>query len=329
MELVKLNPAEFGLTDQTAKNIQDQFAPMLAKMVELENEYNEVINLLPTDPERPKKAKEVRLKYVKIRTGTAEIHKQQKSFYLNGGRFVDGWKNAQIFASNQKENALEAIEKEEENRQKQIIENLQNHRAELIRHYVDDTTMLKLGEMPEDVFTAYLAAKKQNYLDRIEAERKAEADRIEREKQEAIERERIKVENEKLKAEAMEREGLMKIEREKAAKELAEQKAKAEAERLKIEKQRKAEAMERERLQKELDAKAEAERKEKAAKEAADKAAKLAADKAAKAPVKKQLSGWVDSFDLPKIAIDNEITKQVIQKHEAFKSWAKTQIENL
>lgn len=30
-ELVKINPSEFGLTDETAKNIQSQFEPMQNK----------------------------------------------------------------------------------------------------------------------------------------------------------------------------------------------------------------------------------------------------------------------------------------------------------
>ena len=111
MEIVKINPVDYNLTDDTAKNIQQQFEPMLKKMVELENEFNEVVNLAIGESETTKKAKELRLKYVKVRTGTAEIHKNQKAFYLNGGRFIDGWKNAQLFASQGKESKLEEIEK--------------------------------------------------------------------------------------------------------------------------------------------------------------------------------------------------------------------------
>jgi hypothetical protein len=48
---------------------------------------------------------------MKIRTATLDIHKKQKAFYLAGGKFVDGWKNAQHFASMGKEEKLEEIEK--------------------------------------------------------------------------------------------------------------------------------------------------------------------------------------------------------------------------
>ena len=44
-EIVKLNPSEFGIEDSKAADIAAQFKPMLDKMVELENEYNEVIAL--------------------------------------------------------------------------------------------------------------------------------------------------------------------------------------------------------------------------------------------------------------------------------------------
>jgi len=46
--------------------------------------------------------KELRLKYMKIRTATLDIHKKQKAFYLAGGRFVDGWMNASLMALSSK-----------------------------------------------------------------------------------------------------------------------------------------------------------------------------------------------------------------------------------
>ena len=99
--IVKINPADYGLTETKAKEIEAMFKPMLQKMVELEEEYNEVVKL-EINKDTCTKAKELRLKYVKVRTGTASIHKELKAFYLNGGRFVDGWKNAQLFASQER-----------------------------------------------------------------------------------------------------------------------------------------------------------------------------------------------------------------------------------
>jgi DNA repair exonuclease SbcCD ATPase subunit len=350
-ELVKVNPAEFGLTDDTAKNIQAQFDPMLKKMVELEEEFNQVVVLPIDDLNTAKKAKELRLKYVKIRTGTAEIHKSQKAFYLNGGRFVDGWKNAQLFASQSKEERLESIEKHLENLEKKRIEDLNLLRVELIRPYVFDTTATNFGTMPEDVWNAYYQTKKKDYEDRIAAEKKAEEERIAKEKQEAEEREQQRLENIRLKEEAERRNAELKAEREanearersireEAERKLAEERriakeetdrkeaaAKKEREELdaKLEEQRKENA----RIEKELQEKRDADLKAQQEKEAAELKAKKEAEKLAKAPIKKQLTIWVDSFVSPETPIENEKKALILEKFEAFKKWAKSEIESI
>ena len=66
MSTVKINPADFGIEESKAKQIQEQFQPMLDKMVELEKEANEVFKMPISKASA--KAKEVRLKYVKVRT---------------------------------------------------------------------------------------------------------------------------------------------------------------------------------------------------------------------------------------------------------------------
>lgn len=329
MELVKINPKEFGLTDETAKNIQEQFAPMLQKMVELEAEYNTILKLPIEDPETSKKAKETRLKYVKVRTGTAEIHKQQKAFYLNGGRFVDGWKNAQLFASQGKEDELEKIEKYQEILAQQKRDKLQLERTELIRPYVEDTTALDLGSMQEDVFQAYLSAKKQAYEDKLAAEKKAEEDRIAAEKAEAEAREAQRLENLRLKAEAEAREKEIQKERDKAESErkrLAAEQAKKDAE---MQAKLKAEAEAKAKLEAELKAKRDAEIKAENDRKAAEAKAKAEAEKLAKAPIKKQLTIWVDSFSIPASDLKHDKKTAIEQKFEAFKKWAKTEIESI
>ena len=215
-EIVKIDPKEYGIEDSKAADIAAQFQPMLDKMVELEAEYNQVINMPIGDKETAKKAREVRLKYMKVRTATVDIHKKQKAFYLAGGKFVDGWKNAQHFASIGKEEKLEEIEKYAENLEKQRIADLQKAREEQLLPYgVENIENLNLGNMADNVWENFLAGTITNYNAKIEAERAAaEAERI-RLEEEAAERERIRLENEKLKAEAEERE--RQIEAEKAA----------------------------------------------------------------------------------------------------------------
>lgn len=344
VELVKIDPIEFGLTDETAKGIQQQFEPMLAKMSELESEFNEVVTMPIDDPKTSKKAKELRNKYVKVRTATAEIHKTQKSFYLNGGRFVDGWKNAQLFASQGKEARLEEIENYLALQEKAKRDAILEERINLISPFVENANTLGLSLMADDVFEAYLKAKKQDYADRLEAERKAEEERLAEIKaeQERIEAQRI--ENEKLKAEAEKREKEIEIERKRKEQELIELQAKADAERKEqqsiIEKERaerefeakkqseiiEAQRKEAEKITKELQAKADAE-----AKLESERIAKL--EQMALAPDKEKLSIWVKSSELaesPKVnAKCSKVAKDIKAKHEAFLVWANTQIESI
>lgn len=204
-EIVKIDPKEFGIEDTKAADIQSQFKPMLDKMVELESDYNEVLTLPVEEKETAKKARELRLKYVKIRTATLDIHKKQKAFYLAGGRFVDGWMNAQKFASLGKEEKLEEIEKYAENLEKQRLAELQQSRMEQLSPYeVENLDSLNLSGMADNVWENFLAGSKANY----EAKKKAEQDAREadekRRKEEEAERERVRLENERLKKEAEE-----------------------------------------------------------------------------------------------------------------------------
>jgi hypothetical protein len=118
--------------------------------------------------------------------------------------------------------------------------------------------------MSDETFEMFFSGIEKAYNDKIEAEKKAEAKRIEKENAEIAERERIRKENEQLKAKAEAKEKQLIAERAKAeAARIAAAKAKAEKDKLKAE------------------LKAEADRKEneRKAKEAAEKKAKNAPDK--------------------------------------------------
>jgi colicin import membrane protein len=340
--IVKIDPKEFGLTDQTAANIAAQFQPMLDKMVELEEEFNQVVRLPIEDPETSKKAKEVRLKYVKIRTGTAEIHKQQKQFYLNGGRFVDGWKNAQIFASQGKEAKLEDIEKYQERLEAERIAKLQNEREYALRPYVDDIAHLDLGKMHEDVWTSYFATKKQQHADKIAAEAEAERLRIEAEKKQMTYNERLRalapyslLEFESdLTIDTTPEEFDLYMSNAKAARVDKDEQlaaARKEAARIEAERQKElaAERAKQAELQAQIDAKKKAEAEAEAARIKAEEAARKEAERLAKAPVKKQMQAWVNDFSLPATNLDNATATEIKAKFEAFKKWSNAQIENL
>lgn len=231
-EIQKVKVEEYGLEVIKAKAIKAMFQPMLNKMEALEGEFNNVIKL-EMSVETSALAKELRLKYVKVRTGTAEIHQTGKASVLLEGRVWDGWKNAQLKSAEGIESALMSIEKYVENLEKERIEKLQEKRGSELSKYIDEDTLIPiaLGELTEDVWNNFLTGTKVNYELRIEAEKKAEADRIAKEKAEAKERERIRVENKRLKKEAIKRDKLEKIESDKRAKIEAARIAKEEAQR--------------------------------------------------------------------------------------------------
>jgi len=202
-EIVKIDPKEYGIEDTKAADIQSQFKPMLDKMVELESDYNEVLNLPVEEKETAKKARELRLKYMKIRTATLDIHKKQKAFYLAGGRFVDGWMNAQKFASLGKEEKLEEIEKYAENLEKERLAKLQAEReAALVPYEVENIETLSLAKMADNVWENFLAGSKANYEAKKQAEQEAKEAEEKRRKEEEAEREKVRLENERLKKEA-------------------------------------------------------------------------------------------------------------------------------
>lgn len=124
--------------------------------------------------------------------------------------------------------------------------------------------------MSDSAFEVFLSGIEKQYNDKIAAEKKAEEDRLAKEKAEAEERERIRKENEALKKKAIEHEKAAKIEAEKrnaeirkaqeeAKKAQKEFQAKLKAEQEAKEKIEREEKAKRDKLEAELKAKADAE----------------------------------------------------------------------
>ena len=291
-EIVKINASDYGLEETKAQEIKAMFMPMLNKMDELEVQYNDILKR-EIDPETCQMASDLRKVYVKTRTGTDEIHKKLKAFYLNGGRFVDAFKNAQAFASGEKEETLKAIEDHFENQERERLEKLRIDRLELLKPYTD-IEPLALGRMEQFVFDNYLAGVKLAHEQRIAAEKKAEDDRLVAIEAERIKQEKIRKENIRLKKEAEEKEKALQIEREKVRKDNEEKERLAEIERKKATDALKAQQEKADKERKELLAKAEKERQERerlekeiADKKAADEKKKQDEEKARKAEEKK------------------------------------------
>lgn len=243
MTLIKVDHTEYGLEEQKAQQIAQMFKPMLDQMEALEVQYNEVMQM-EMSPERQQQARDIRLAYVKVRTGTDKIHKDLKSFYLQGGRFVDGWRNAQRMASLGNEEKLKEIEDYYMNQEKERVAQLQTQRAGHLSNFTEFIPP-NLGEMDEQVWEKYLFG--------AEAAHKAEQERIRKEEEERQEELRKKEAREK-----RERAELDRLRKERKAKE----REQAEKDRIQAEKLEK-ERLAREKVERELKEKEEAERKAK------------------------------------------------------------------
>ena len=196
--------------------------------------------------------------------------------------------------------------------------------------------------MSDETFEMFFAGIEKAYNDKIEAEKKAEAEKIEAQKKEQERIEAQRIENERLKKEADEKEKqLLKERAEAAAKQKAiEDKAKKESEQQ--EKKLQEERAEAKRLQDIKDAenaKLQAELLKKQKEEAdilkkieAEKQAKIEAEKqAAKAPKKQKLTLWIDSLVLetPIGLNEDKTVLEILEKFKGFKNWAKLEVEKL
>jgi len=324
MEQVTIIDAkQYGIEETKANELIGNLPQIQSERAVLEQQYKDVIELDIEDLNTSKIAKELRLKIVKNRTqGIGVWHKTTKDFFLKGGQFVDAIKRKEEAVNIQMEETLEAIEKHAENKEKERLELLQQERLKKIEPFLENTFGLDLGNMSDEMFENFLIGSKTKHEAKIEAER-IEAERIENERLAEIERQKaIEIENAKLKAEAKEKEKALEKER----KEQAEKEAKLKAENdAKI----KAEQEAKEKLESELEAKRQAEAKAEKERLYKIEADKKEAEKLAKAPIKKQLNVWVDSFELPKSTIENDKTKLILEKFEAFKKWSKEQVETL
>jgi hypothetical protein len=284
-ELVVLDHKEYGLEETKAQEISQMFKPMLETMEALEKEYNDLTKM-EINKGTCIVAKELRMKFVKVRTGTAKIHKELKDFYLQGGRFVDAFKNVQLTAASNIEQKILDIENHFENLAKIEKEKLTAERTELLQHFDVAVIPSNIGDMDKDTFDSYLLGTKLNFEERqrkaaeeAEAQRLYEIEQEEKRKAEKAEQERIRLENEELKKAAE----LVRIEQEKKDKIEADKRKKEAAILAKKEAEQKAilekERAEKEEMQKALNKKLRLKKEAKEIEEAQARKAAAAPDK--------------------------------------------------
>jgi len=181
--------------ESKALRIKKAFEPMTKMLGGFEDAFNEVISEAESGeitPELMAKAKRLRLDIGKIRIKTGKLKDKEKQEARRESKAIQGVHNILVWAVKDKEDKLKEIEKHYERIEEQRIEQLQSERVEALSPYVEDAEERRLGDMDTDVWEAYFNGKKQQYLDRVEAERIAEEERKEKERIAAIRAEREK-----------------------------------------------------------------------------------------------------------------------------------------
>lgn len=343
-QLTTVNPAEFGLEEKKANELTEGLKNILAERNVLIENYNSVISLEIT-PENIELFKSLRLKIRDNRTkGIEKWHKVNKEFFLTGGRFVDAIKNKEVAENERMEDKLSEAEKHFENLEKERLKVIHNKRVDLLLPFGYEIGNVDFSAMDENMFNAILTGAKTNHAAKIAEAERIESDRIVKEEAERVERERVRVENERLKAENEAKEKQLELERIeakkiqdkkdaelKAANEKAESEKKEAARVAKIESDKQAKIIadqkaENDRIQKELKDKKDAELKAESDRIAAEK-------KAAKAPDKDKLKSALNSILFPvldmKTADGHKLYIEIQDKFSKMQAWANNLINEL
>jgi hypothetical protein len=241
-----------GIDKSKAEQIEAVFSPMVDMLKSFETAYENVLSMELSE-ETCKVAKRLRLDISRIRIDADKARKEQKDEYLRAGNAIQGVYNILKFAVTDKEEKLKEIETYYERIEAEMIAKLQKERQLELIKYDADGEFIELGKMTDEVWKNYLSGVKMNYEAVKEAERKAEEDRIAKEKAEKAEQERIRKENEQLRKEREEAEkkriALEKVNAEKIRKE----REKSEEEQRRKDEIIRKEREEAERLRKEIE----------------------------------------------------------------------------
>lgn len=323
---------ESGLVLSDAEEIKQSYLPYFVQIAEIKEQAKKIDFENPSDLDE-RIARELRLKTVKIRTGSEEVKNNRKKIYqLRANVEQSSWNLIKDTCLIDEETFAQ-VEKARERKEIARKEALKNERLTILAPYGFDSTYTDLANMTDEAFLNMLHGIKLAHDERLEAAAKLELERIAKEKAEAEERERIKLENERLKKEREAIEKAQIEERKKADELLQAERAKAEAAQRQANKEK---AQQELKLKKEREAKEAAEAQIKAAadKVEADRIAKIKAEKeAAKAPDKTKLTIWIEGLELPELSLSEKesvsVEFEIRNKFSAFKTWAKNQVNGI
>lgn len=216
------NLASSNLAVESVQSLKAAFQPHFSAFSKLAT----AAQAIPKDA--PKAARAMRLEMRAIRLNAEKTRKELNEDSAARTKAVNGLNHLLLYALSPIEKYLQEIEDAEEIAEKARLDALRNTRATELSKYTE-LPGYDLSTIPQAQYDLILLGAKTAYeaklkaeADRIEAERVAAIQRAEKEKADAAERERLRIENEKLVKAAQEAEAARK---EAEAKVAAERKA--------------------------------------------------------------------------------------------------------
>lgn len=195
-----------GLELESAGSLLSAFTPLLEQAEEWRKKV-ELIHVTDVSQVREMEmARASRLALKDIRVSAEKTRKKLKEDSLRRGKAIDGVYNVIEFIIAPLEKSLLEQEQFAERKETERKAALKQEREALLRPYGTDTQFFSLGDMPQENFDTLYNGTKAAFEAAQTALLKAEQDRIARDVAIRAEQEKVRIENERLKKEAAERE---------------------------------------------------------------------------------------------------------------------------
>ena len=296
---------ESGLNETEGRTLLQQFENFFSEADKWIAQAKTLSVTTVEDKEGMRLAKELRIELKNIRVSVEKRRKELKERIVREGKAIDGMANIIKAQIEPIEEYLESQEKFAEILEQKEREAKYQSRLSELSKYVPDANVYNLNALSDEDFTKLIERSRKHFEIEQAELKKAEEERIAKEKAEQEERERVQKENEELKKKQEEHEAILKAEREKAENERKELEAQKEKE-LALER---AKAAEEKRIADEARLKAERELAEKkAAEEKAEKERLEALRQKELAPDKEKLFSF--SEDIRNVAIPRGMSEE-------------------
>lgn len=172
MKLQPIQPTDYGLSTEKAQNISMRFSPKELEFNALVQRYNTILTM--DLDEALNDALALKKDYLAIEKSINEIHKAEKDFYLNGGRFVDAQKNRFIVHIAEHKKKLDEIIKYKELQKKAELKAIADARHLELNKYMSDSSHIDVSSMSEEVYQAFLSVKVKEWQDAEELKKSNE-----------------------------------------------------------------------------------------------------------------------------------------------------------